>query len=194
MKDLYYKTAAKIGYKKPPSVFLKEPPNKLAGNYVWGCIDQNGNYRLPSRHIELNEVVISKLISASNFSIDKEMIIMHELTHWRWREVSANADTKQTLISHGASFLAGWLAMLRRHDYSTEAVEAAANWHSLHYGLTPKDVNLALSVSEENNDTDKAIIQTESEKPRHPLENLMIIICLVFVLVVFNFMAKFTLR
>jgi hypothetical protein len=168
MIELYYKTAAGIGYSNPPPVFLVNLPNGVLAQQVRTWRGEGFKTRNIQDRVEIDPKQLTP-------DWDQVAVIAHELAHWRCRWVfGGGGKTEHDNQNHNASFLACWLVHLKRLGYSEVDVIGAAWHHSSSYRMTAEHTELAIKAASETEDPDAAAFAAIIHIPQKLWETLLL--------------------
>lgn len=182
MIQLYYKTAANIGYTNPPTAIAVALPGAQAAQQVRSWRGAYSSMRGVTQHIEID---CEKIQSAE---LPAELIMAHELAHWRCRISSINGGgATSDGDQHGPAFLAAWLVMLRRLGVHDREVNALAWWHGSRYQMPPAHVQIALTAAAAHDDPDEAIYAADahfapSQRPWYIAASVMVAALTLYVI------------
>jgi hypothetical protein len=166
MIDLYYQTAKEIGYSNPPPVLLKTLPTGTIAMQIRSWVGRETDLRSIRDRVEIDPIQIA--------DYNEQFIIAHELTHWRARSFVGGGGLTSDGQNHNASFLAGWLVMLKRLGCDEKEVEGAAYWHGAAYKMHPEHIELAIKSAAATDNPDKAI-SLATIYPKTPLKEKVIL-------------------
>ncbi len=166
--QLYYETAAKIGFINPPPLLLKTLPIGVVAQEIrlWSGKDRHCkdiHYRI--------EIDPDKLF---NTDMPAEFVIVHELSHTASHRVVGGGGKTLDNQNHGSAFLAGFLVNLRKLGIGETEIKAFALWHGHYYRLPSQHVELAINCAKKTNNVHTAMTEAVIHPPTPRREKIIL--------------------
>jgi hypothetical protein len=184
MINLYYETAREIGFYNPPKPILTTLPAGELARAVKEYEGRGFSEKTLGYQILLDEDQLN------NYHVHPKFIIAHELMHVECRHIIDGGGATADGQKHGASFLAGWLQMLRRLQLTDSDVAELARFHARHYELSKNQLTLAVKAAYTHDTPNAAANEAVIFTPTPPWQNMILVgIVLVFAtyfLIMFN--------